>query len=48
MQYSINNFVGYTINGKDGSIGKVNAFYFDDLTWSIIYFVVETDLMLAE
>jgi sporulation protein YlmC with PRC-barrel domain len=48
MQYSINNFVGYTINAKDGRIGKVNAFYFDDLSWTILYFVVETELMLPE
>jgi hypothetical protein len=42
MQRSINNLVGYGINAKDGKLGKVNEFYFDDITWSIRYLVVET------
>jgi len=48
MQHSVNDLVGYTISAKDGKIGKVIEFYFDDLTWSIRYLVVETGNWLSE
>lgn len=48
MQRSVNNLVGYTISAKDGELGKVNEFYFDDLTWSIRYLVVDTGNWLSE
>jgi sporulation protein YlmC with PRC-barrel domain len=48
MQRSVNDLVGYKISAKDGELGKVNEFYFDDLTWSIRYLVVETGNWLSE
>ncbi|MCX6150309.1 MAG: PRC-barrel domain-containing protein [Ignavibacteriales bacterium] len=48
MQRSVNNLIGYTISAKDGELGKVSEFYFDDLTWSIRYLVVETGNWLSE
>ena len=42
MQRSVNNLIGYSIIAKDGELGIVNEFYFDDLTWSIRYLVVNT------
>lgn len=48
MQRSVNNLVGYSISAKDGELGKVNEFYFDDLTWSIRYLVVKTGNWLSE
>ena len=42
MKRSINSLIDYGINAKDGEIGKVKEFYFDDLTWTIRYLVVET------
>ncbi|MHB8580839.1 MAG: PRC-barrel domain-containing protein [Ignavibacteriaceae bacterium] len=48
MYRSINDLVGYTISAKDGELGKVNEFYFDDVTWSIRYLVVETGNWLSE
>jgi uncharacterized protein YrrD len=34
--------IGYAIRAIDGDLGKVHEFYFDDLTWTIRYMVVET------
>jgi len=48
MQRSVNNLVEYTICATDGELGKVNDFYFDDLTWSIRYLVVKTGNWLSE
>ncbi|MBK7631191.1 MAG: PRC-barrel domain-containing protein [Ignavibacteriales bacterium] len=48
MQRSVNSLVGYTISAKDGKIGKVSEFYFDDHTWTIRYLVVETGSWLNE
>jgi sporulation protein YlmC with PRC-barrel domain len=48
MKRSVNNLVGYTISAKDGELGKVSEFYFDDLTWSIRYLVVNTGNWLSE
>jgi sporulation protein YlmC with PRC-barrel domain len=48
MKRSVNSLVGYTISAKDGKIGKVSEFYFDDQTWKIRYLVVETGSWLNE
>jgi sporulation protein YlmC with PRC-barrel domain len=48
MQRSVNDLVGYKISANDGELGKVDEFYFDDLTWSIRYLVVETGNWLSE
>ncbi|MEO6869201.1 MAG: PRC-barrel domain-containing protein [Ginsengibacter sp.] len=42
MKRSINSLIGYSIGATDGEIGKVKEFYFDDLTWTVRYLVVET------
>jgi sporulation protein YlmC with PRC-barrel domain len=33
---------GYTIAARDGEIGRVETIYFDDATWTVRYFVVDT------
>ncbi len=48
MQHSVNKLIGYTISAKNGELGKVSEFYFDDHTWSIRYLVVETGSWLPE
>ncbi len=48
MQRNINNLIGFTISAKDGKLGKVSGFYFDDLTWSIRYLVVKTGNWMSE
>jgi len=48
MKRSVNSLIGYTIKAKDGELGKVSEFYFDDITWSIRYLVVETGNWLNE
>lgn len=42
MLRSIIELLGYIIKAKDGEIGKVHDFYFDDETWDIRYLVVDT------
>jgi uncharacterized protein YrrD len=42
MQYNINSLIGFTLGATDGEIGKVEAFYFDDHSWTIRYLVVKT------
>jgi hypothetical protein len=42
MLRSVKNLTGFTIAAADGEIGKVKDIYFDDLTWKVRYFVVET------
>ena len=33
---------GYKLNGRDGDIGKVKEFYFDDRHWTVRYLVADT------
>ena len=33
--------VGYAIHAKDGTIGRLSEFYFDDSTWAVRYAVVD-------
>lgn len=42
MQHNVKSLSGFKIGATDGEIGKVEAFYFDDLTWTIRYLVVKT------
>jgi hypothetical protein len=42
MLRSVKHLTGFTITAVDGEIGKVKDIYFDDLTWKVRYFVVET------
>ena len=42
MIHSTKKLLGYNIRGKDGEIGEVHDFYFDDQEWKIRYLVVDT------
>jgi sporulation protein YlmC with PRC-barrel domain len=42
MQHRISNLVGHPVRATDGDVGKVSDFYFDDVTWTVRYMVVET------
>jgi len=46
MLKSVTHLQGVTIQAKDGEIGKVDQFYFDDETWAIRYLVVNTSRWL--
>jgi hypothetical protein len=43
MLPSLDEMQGCTILESDGEIGHVEDFYFDDLTWTIRYLVVDTE-----
>ncbi|MEO6000229.1 MAG: PRC-barrel domain-containing protein [Chitinophagaceae bacterium] len=47
MKRTIKNLMGFTMGATDGEIGKVKDFYFDDVTWTIRYLVVETGNWLS-
>lgn len=47
MQRSINELIGYRVGATDGEIGKVEEFYFDDLSWKIRYLIVKTGNWLS-
>ena len=42
MLHSTNEILDFSIHATDGVIGQVKDFYFDDATWVIRYFVVDT------
>jgi hypothetical protein len=42
MLRSIESLVGYTLRARDGEIGQVHDFYFDDQTWIVRYLVADT------
>lgn len=39
---------GYTLNSRNGEIGKVEEFYFDDQHWAIRYLVADTGTWLKD
>jgi uncharacterized protein YrrD len=39
---TLNELRGFSVNGTDGPIGKIEDFYFDERTWKIRYIVVHT------
>lgn len=47
MLRSMNDLENYAISASDGNIGKVKDFLFDDTSWVIRYFVVETGSWLS-
>ncbi|MFO7535506.1 MAG: PRC-barrel domain-containing protein [Kiritimatiellia bacterium] len=47
MQRSISRLMGCSVRARDGAIGVVNDFYFDDHAWVIRYMVVGTDGWLS-
>jgi sporulation protein YlmC with PRC-barrel domain len=46
MQHHLKSLIGNKIWAKDGDLGTVSDFYFDDITWTIRYMVVETGTWL--
>jgi sporulation protein YlmC with PRC-barrel domain len=42
MLHNLTDLKGLTIKAKDGEIGEVDDFYFDDDNWTIRYLVVDT------
>lgn len=48
MLRSVKELRGYTIRARDGEIGKVHAFLFDDRAWIVRYLVVNTGNWLAQ
>lgn len=48
MERNINSLLNYNIEAKDGLIGEIEEFYFDDQNWKIRYFIVQTGNWLAE
>jgi sporulation protein YlmC with PRC-barrel domain len=48
MKYRLKSLTGYKIWAKDGDLGKVKEFYFDDISWAIRYMVVETGDWLSK
>lgn len=47
MFHSLRNMIGRKILATDGVLGKVIDIYFDDLTWTARYVVVETGIWLS-
>jgi hypothetical protein len=47
MQRSISRLMGCSVRARDGAIGVVNDFYFDDHAWVIRYMVVNTNGWLS-
>ncbi len=48
MLLSARMLTGYTLNCRDGQIGRVKGFYFDDRHWTVRYLVAGTGEWLAE
>jgi len=42
MLYQAKALHGYKLNGRDGEIGKIKEFYFDDHYWTIRYLVADS------
>jgi sporulation protein YlmC with PRC-barrel domain len=47
MLHNLTDLKGSTINARDGEIGEVEDFYFDDEKWAIRYLVVSTGSWLS-
>ncbi len=47
MKHNVKSLIGFTIGAKDGEIGKVKDFYFDDESWTIRYLIVDTGNWLS-
>ena len=48
MLIQVKNLNGYKLGARDGEIGKVKEFYFDDLSWTIRYLVADTGDWLSD
>ncbi|MET4081972.1 hypothetical protein ABIB40_001923 [Pedobacter sp. UYP30] len=42
MEHNITSLLGFKMGARDGEIGHVRDFYFEDTTWDIRYLIVET------
>ena len=42
MLHSMQGLIGFSLGATDGEIGKVKDIYFDDESWRVRYFIVET------
>jgi PRC-barrel domain len=40
--------LGFTLGAKDGEIGRVKDFYFDDQSWTVRYLVADTGKWLPQ
>ncbi|CAN5604752.1 PRC-barrel domain-containing protein [soil metagenome] len=47
MLRNVNDLYGFSLAASDGSIGEVRDCYFDDQSWTIRFFVVETGVWLG-
>ncbi|MEB0059662.1 PRC-barrel domain-containing protein [Variovorax sp. LG9.2] len=47
MLRNFNKILGFTVAASDGSIGEIRDCHFDDLTWTIRFFLVETGAWLG-
>lgn len=47
MKRKLSYWLGCVVHASDGDIGTVKQFYFDDLTWTIRYMVVQTGTWLT-
>ena len=47
MLRSVKSLEGFSVGATDGTIGKVNDFYFDDEAWAIRYALVNTRAWLG-
>lgn len=47
MERNINSLIGFSMEAKDGEIGEVKDFYFDDETWTIRYLILKTGSWLS-
>ncbi len=45
---TLNGLRGFSVRAKDGPIGKIEDFYFDDRTWKVKYAVVHTNRLQRE
>ncbi|OGQ78626.1 MAG: photosystem reaction center subunit H [Deltaproteobacteria bacterium RIFOXYA12_FULL_58_15] len=43
MLSKVKTLTGYKLEGRDGEIGRVHGFYFDDRHWTVRYLVAESD-----
>jgi len=48
MLYKVNDIKGFKLNGRDGEIGTVREFYFDDQYWTLRYLVADTGTWLTD
>ena len=42
MFWNVRSLMGFWIHASDGDIGTLIDLYFDDVTWTVLYLIVET------